>query len=67
MRIDGIIMASGLSARMGTNKLLLPYKGKAPLQHVLDLVATLPLARRILATTPSTVSGIVLPEGTSCP
>jgi len=63
MRIDGIIMASGLSARMGTNKLLLPYKGKALLQHVLDLVATLPLARRILVTTPSTASGIVLPEG----
>lgn len=41
MRIDAVILAAGLSSRMGRNKLLLPYKGKALLRHVLDLALRL--------------------------
>lgn len=36
--LNAIIMASGFSNRMGTNKLLLPYKGKVFIEHVLDKV-----------------------------
>ena len=36
--VSAIIMASGQSKRMGENKLLLPYKGKAIIEHVLDKV-----------------------------
>ncbi|MEJ9151468.1 nucleotidyltransferase family protein [Bacillus smithii] len=34
--IWGIILASGFSKRMGKPKLLLPYKGKSMIRHVLD-------------------------------
>lgn len=36
--LSAIIMASGFSSRMGTNKLLLPYNGKALVEHILDKV-----------------------------
>lgn len=36
--INVIIMASGYSKRMGSNKLLLPYKNKPIIEHVLDNV-----------------------------
>jgi molybdenum cofactor cytidylyltransferase len=36
--LNAIIMASGFSSRMGTNKLLLPYKGKLLIEHILDKV-----------------------------
>ncbi len=34
--LPGIILAAGNSSRMGQNKLLLPFRGKAILQHVID-------------------------------
>lgn len=37
--INAIIMASGYSHRMGTDKLLLPYKGKPLLEHTIDAIA----------------------------
>lgn len=36
--VNAIIMASGFSNRMGTNKLLLSYKGKCLIEHILDKV-----------------------------
>ncbi len=36
--LNAIIMASGKSNRMKTNKLLLPYKGKCLIEHILDNV-----------------------------
>jgi molybdenum cofactor cytidylyltransferase len=36
--INAIIMASGNGNRMGTNKLLLKYQGKALIQHIIDKV-----------------------------
>lgn len=34
--LPGIILAAGNSSRMGQNKLLLPFRGKPILQHVID-------------------------------
>ena len=34
--VPGIILAAGRSLRMGKNKLLLPFRGKPILQHVID-------------------------------
>ena len=34
--VPGIILAAGKSLRMGKNKLLLPFRGKPILQHVID-------------------------------
>lgn len=61
MRIDGIILAAGLSSRMGANKLRLPFRGAPLLRHAVDLVAALPFASRILVTRPESVEGMALP------
>nr|WP_239644534.1 NTP transferase domain-containing protein [Enterococcus crotali] len=37
LKISAIIMASGNSSRMGTNKLSLDYQGQTFLEHVLKL------------------------------
>lgn len=41
MKINAILMASGLSTRMGENKLFLDFKGKKIYQHNLDLLKEL--------------------------
>lgn len=38
MKISAIVMASGLSRRMGENKLLLDFKGKKIYEHTLDML-----------------------------
>ena len=47
-----IILAAGLSRRMGEAKLLLPIDGAPMLQRTLDLTAAFPFARTILVTVP---------------
>jgi molybdenum cofactor cytidylyltransferase len=37
--ISAVIMASGFGRRMGTNKLLLPYKGKYLVEHIIEIVS----------------------------
>lgn len=63
MRIDAIILAAGLSRRMGRNKLLLPFRGKPLLLHALDLALSLPLASVILVSRQETLRGLSLPPG----
>ena len=46
--IPGIILAAGRSQRMGKNKLLLPFRGKAILQHVIDATQQSSLSPLIL-------------------
>lgn len=46
--INAIVMASGFSNRMGTNKLLLPYRGKCLIEHILDQVMYCPFNQVIL-------------------
>ena len=50
-----IIMASGSSNRMGTNKLLLPYKGKYLIEHLLDCVINCCFKEVILVAKDSTI------------
>ncbi len=35
-RVSGVILAAGKGARMGRDKLLMPFRGKPMLQHVID-------------------------------
>lgn len=46
--VPGIILAAGSSRRMGENKLLLPFRGKPILQHVIDAAHNSSLAPLIL-------------------
>lgn len=38
--INAIILASGYGTRMGENKLLLPYKNKTIIEHVIDVISS---------------------------
>ncbi|MBC2581808.1 molybdenum cofactor cytidylyltransferase [Clostridium sp. DJ247] len=46
--ISAVILASGYGNRMGQNKLLLPYKGKTIIEHILDTVLSYPFHEIIL-------------------
>ncbi|MGY4707018.1 nucleotidyltransferase family protein [Candidatus Bipolaricaulota sp. J31] len=46
--ITAVVLAAGAGQRMGTQKLLLPFRGKRLLAWVLELVESLPLERRLL-------------------
>ncbi len=63
MKIHGIISAAGFARRMGANKLLLPFKGKALARHVIDLALSLPLASVVLVSTEETARGLDIPPG----
>jgi len=54
-----IILAAGLSTRMGAQKLLLPVGGKPMVQHGLDLVERMGFARCVLVTTPLVAERVV--------
>lgn len=56
--VTGIIMASGLSARMGRYKLLLKYKGKFLIEHVLDAVNKSNLEDKIVVTGNETIANL---------
>lgn len=62
LKISAIIMASGFSKRMGTNKLFLEYQGKTFLEHVLLLSKKLGFFEQILVISPENLAGISLPE-----
>lgn len=48
MRIAAVIMASGFSKRMGSNKLLLRYKGKPLIEYVMDAVKQVDFAQTVI-------------------
>lgn len=50
--VPGIILAAGKSRRMGANKLLLPFRGKPVLQHVVDAACTSSLSPLLLVLGP---------------
>ncbi|GGC78835.1 NTP transferase domain-containing protein [Enterococcus wangshanyuanii] len=63
VKISAIIMASGFSKRMGTNKLFLEYQGRTFLEHILLLSKKLGFFEQILVISPENLAGISLPEG----
>jgi len=63
MKVSAILLAAGLSRRMGTDKLLLDYKGKTFLQHSIDLLSELPVYERIVVTTDARLELINMPPG----
>ena len=62
IKVSVILLAAGLSSRMGEDKLLLKYKGKSFLQHSLDLLQKLPVYERIIVTNDARQRHIVLPN-----
>lgn len=62
LKISAIIMASGSSLRMGTNKLLLDYQGATFLEHTLNLTKKVPFFERILVISPENLEGIRVPK-----
>ncbi len=61
--INAIIMASGSSYRMGTNKLLLPYKGKPLISHTIELVLSCPFSDALLVGSDDSVIDIARISG----
>ena len=63
MKISAIMLAAGLSRRMGEeDKLLLDYKGKPLIQHAVDLLCRLPCEEKILVTTQPRLFKVFLPQ-----
>lgn len=54
--LPGILLAAGASQRMGENKLLLPFRGKPILQHVIDTAHHSSLAPLILVLGPKSAA-----------
>jgi molybdenum cofactor cytidylyltransferase len=52
--ITGVVLAAGMSTRMGRPKLLLPLGGTVVLQHVLDAAAAAPLDEIVVVLGPQT-------------
>lgn len=62
LKISAIIMASGCSSRMGTNKLFLEYDGQSFLERVIQLTEELPFFETILVISPQNSKELVVPE-----
>jgi molybdenum cofactor cytidylyltransferase len=62
LKVSAVIMASGNSSRMGTNKLFLNYQGQTFLQHALQLTQQLDVYERILVLSPENAQDLHLPE-----
>lgn len=54
--ITGIILAGGKSTRMGTDKGLMPFRGKPMIQHIIDPMAK--ICKRILVVTSNPMYGM---------
>jgi len=63
IRISAILLAAGLSRRMGTDKLLLDYQGKSMIRHSIDLMSELQVYERIVITSDARIEHLTLPSG----
>jgi molybdenum cofactor cytidylyltransferase len=62
IRINTILLAAGLSSRMGEDKLLLDFSGKSFLQHSIDLILSLPVYERLIITTDARQKHTTIPH-----
>jgi len=62
-RISAVLLAAGLSRRMGGDKLLIEHGGKTLLQRAADLLSSLPVDEKILVTTRARLDALRLPDG----
>jgi len=58
VNVTAIVLAAGQSRRMGEQKLLLPIDEVPMVQHILDLIGSLPFSKRILVTVPE-IAGVI--------
>jgi len=63
IKISAILLAAGLSKRMGEDKLLLSYRGSPMLWQTVNLLSELQVHERILVTTDARLEQIFLPPG----
>ena len=64
--ISAVLLASGLSRRMGgQDKLLLKYKGKTLIERAVELLDSLPCREKIFVTTAQRISGMAVPQTVS--
>ncbi len=61
MKISAIMLAAGLSRRMGRDKLLLPLGGETILSRAVNLLLGLPVYERILVTSAERLKTLELP------
>ena len=59
-KVSAILLAAGLSTRMGLDKLLLPFQGLTLLEHTIGVISAFPFYQRILVTTQARLSVINL-------
>ncbi|MCL2080194.1 MAG: nucleotidyltransferase family protein [Oscillospiraceae bacterium] len=62
MKLTAILLAAGLSRRMGTDKLLMLYKGKTLIQSAVDLLCDIHADEMILVTSQKRLCEISLPQ-----
>lgn len=60
--VSAVVLAAGLSQRMGENKLIKDFRGRPMLEHILNLVESLDFDERILVTTRQTARAVKIPE-----
>lgn len=61
--IGCVIMASGISSRFGSNKLLADLNGKPLISHVLDTIENLPFLEKIVVTRSEEVEKLCIKKG----
>ncbi|MCL2216821.1 MAG: nucleotidyltransferase family protein [Defluviitaleaceae bacterium] len=62
MNISAIMLAAGLSRRMGEDKLLIEFEGKTLLNRAIELLDSLPCREKILVITPARLCFAIVPE-----
>jgi len=60
--VSAVLLAAGLSERMGKDKLMLDFNGKSILQHSVDILHEIPVFERILITTEARLNQIIIQD-----
>lgn len=65
IKFSAVVLAAGLSRRMGENKLAMYFRGKPMLEHTLNLIESLDFSEKILVTTREITRAVNIPTGFS--